>query len=410
MLTRRGLIVVTGGVVMAVTGRLLGILELFAVASALVAITAAAYLYVRVASYSISATRHLRPARVHAGGSSRVELTVGNSSGRRSPVLTLKDPFDGGRRWARFPLAPLAPGETARAAYRLPTADRGIFRLGPLEVALTDPFGLATRSRPAAGSTTLTVYPHIDPIAPMPRTTGPDPTGSATHPNALTLSGEEFYALREYQTGDDLRRVHWPSTARLDEIMIRQDELPWQGRAPILVDLRRQVHSGDTFEVLLSAAASIANSSWRSGSLVRLVSTAGFDSDFGSGQAHLDLIFEQLAAATPHSDNADFTAPLATLRRRSSGGALAVMTTSLTVPGDLQLAGRLRGRYGSVIQVIIEPGTADSAAGAAGRAPRATAIGPMIRASTSLGFAAEWNGSMMTSAGVRAGTSHGRRG
>src|SRR5262249_27237141 len=179
----------------------------------------AALFYVHLCPVVIDATRHVRPPRVHAGGSSRVELTLANRGPGRTPVVTLRDPFDGGRRWARFPLAPLDPGQEARAAYRLPTEELGIFQLGPLDVVLTDPFGLATRARRGAGSTALTVFPRVDPIAPVTNTNGPDPTGSAAHPRALTLSGEEFYAVREYQTGDDLRRVHWPSTARLDEIM-----------------------------------------------------------------------------------------------------------------------------------------------------------------------------------------------
>ncbi len=69
-------------------------------------------------------------------------------------------------------------------------------------------------------------------------TTGNDPLAGAEHPNALGRGGEDFYALRHYVVGDDLRRVHWPSTARHDELMVRQDELPWQGRATVLVDVR----------------------------------------------------------------------------------------------------------------------------------------------------------------------------
>src|SRR5437870_13921923 len=114
------------------------------------ALAAAVPALARFPPSSRRAFRHLHPPRVHAGGSSRVELTVGNGGRRRTPVLTLRDPFDGGRRWARFPLAPLRPGEEARAAYRLPTDDRGIYSLGPLEVVLTDPFGLASSGRQAA--------------------------------------------------------------------------------------------------------------------------------------------------------------------------------------------------------------------------------------------------------------------
>src|SRR5947208_3367232 len=83
----------------------------------------------------------------------------------------------------------------------------------------------------AAAATRLTVYPRVDAIAAVPQTLGHDPLAGADHPNAMGQVGEDFYALRPYQVGDDLRRVHWPSTARHGDLMIRQDEMPWQGRA-----------------------------------------------------------------------------------------------------------------------------------------------------------------------------------
>jgi uncharacterized protein (DUF58 family) len=410
VLTRRGAVVVAGGLGMAVAGRLLGITELFAFATAMLLLVAGAYVYVRFARYSLSATRQLRPPRVHAGGASRVELTLTNTGRRRSPVLTLRDPFDKGRRWARFPLAPLSPSESARAAYRLPTESRGIFSLGPLEVVITDPFGLAAAGRRAAGSTTLTVFPRVDPIAPIPGTTGPDPSGTSAQLNALTLSGEEFYALREYEVGDDLRRVHWPSTAKLDEIMIRQDELPWQGRATVLVDLRRQVHTTDTFEAALSAAASILNVAAKGNALVRLLTTDGYDSDFGWGHVHIDNIFERLAGAGPHATSADFTGALSLLRRGTGGGSLAVVTAAAAPAADLQAITRVRSRYGATVVVVI--GDDRSTEGGPARAGAIPGLGSVVRAGTDGSFAMAWNQAMTRSGAGRSArgrsVAHGR--
>jgi uncharacterized protein (DUF58 family) len=144
VITTRGWTVVGAAVLFALVARLLGIRELYGLAAAAGALVLAAMLYVRSSRFSLEAIRDLRPPRVHAGMGSRVELSVRNTSNRRSPVLSARDPFDGGRRWARFLLAPLAPGEVARAAYRLPTDDRGVFDLGPLDVQLSE----STRSRP----------------------------------------------------------------------------------------------------------------------------------------------------------------------------------------------------------------------------------------------------------------------
>ncbi len=116
-----------------------------------------------------------------------------------------------------------------------------MFDLGPLEVGLADPFGLVGRVVEAAPRTRLTVYPRIDPVAPPPSSHGDDPLAGADHPRALTGGGEDFYALRPYVRGDDLRKVHWPSTAKTDDLMIRQDEMPWQSRSTLLLDNRLSV-------------------------------------------------------------------------------------------------------------------------------------------------------------------------
>ncbi len=96
--------------------------------------------------------------------------------------------------------------------------------------------------------------------------------------------GDEFYGLREYRIGDDLRRVHWASTARTDQLMIRQPENLLQGRLTIAVDLRSTVHDAATLEAALSAAASLVMAGIRSRIHVRAATTSGIDSGFGIGR------------------------------------------------------------------------------------------------------------------------------
>ena len=70
--------------------------------------------------------------------------------------------------------------------------------------------------------------------------------------------GDEFLTLREYEVGDDLRRVHWRSTARTGELMIRQDEARWRSRAAVVLDVRPGAHDAASFEVAVEAAASVS--------------------------------------------------------------------------------------------------------------------------------------------------------
>lgn len=399
--TTRGWAVLGAAALLLVSARLFGIAELYATAAAMIVLVVAAAVYARMTSYDLTASRVVKPSRVHLGVPSRVDLTVRNVGRRRSPVLAVRDSFDGGRRWARFSLAPLTAQDSARAAYRLPTEERGIFPLGPLELVLTDPFGLATASSVVAGTTDLVVYPRIHRIRPLPDTQGPDPQGGTGHPTALSQVGEEFYALREYQTGDDLRRVHWPSTARLDELMIRQDDMPWQGRATVMVDIRRNVHTHESFELALEAAASIADAAHRKHSLMRLVTTDGYDTDFGSGLGHLDAVLERLAAARMRGDT-NLGPALGALRRSGGGGAVAVITTSRASNADLQSISSLRNRYGSVVLVLIEPSAIDLRANPA--PPRAVPrVGTIVRVTVDAPFAPAWDQAIAMATGSRRG-------
>jgi uncharacterized protein (DUF58 family) len=387
VLTRRGLMLLLGAGLLLMGGRLLGIVELYMLSGAAFALVLGAVAFVRLARFDLEATRELRPARVHAGGASRVELTVRNNGRRRSPVLSARDPFDGGRRWARFLVAPLAPDEAARAAYRLPTDRRGIYDLGPLQLQLEDPFGLAGRARPGAPATQLTVYPRVDTIPPLPMTRGNDPHAGADHPTALASAGEDFYALREYEMGDDLRRVHWKATARLDELMIRQDEMPWQGRVTVLVDLRRAVHTPASLELALSAAASVVSACWRHRSLVRLVATDGIDSGFAGGHAHVEAILEHLAGASAGRED-NLGAILASLRREGNGGALTVVTTAAAADTDLNRIARLRSRFGAVTVVLFERSALDPDGHDTARpVPGARSV---VRVTAARPFAAAW--------------------
>lgn len=405
MLTRRGWGVLAGAVALVVAGRLIGyrdvtsIKELYVLGAAGFALVGVTLWLVRTTPIRLVATRELHPAKVHAGSDSRVELAVVNRASRRTPVLLVRDPFDDGRRQARFLLSPLVPGEVARAAYRLPTNQRGVFSLGPLEVVHTDPFGLVAATTTVAARTQLTVYPRVDVVVPLPHTVGHDPYAGADHPNALGEMGEDFYALRPYEVGDDLRRVHWPSTARTGDLMIRQEEMPWQGRVTVVLDTRRRAHTPESLELAISAAASVLSASWRRRSLVRLVTSDGFDSGWAAGATHAEAVMEHLAAL--QSSKRDRMADvLAGLRRSGNGGAVVLITAGAS-GDDLDAAARLRSRFGSVHVVVFEPSSWDPAL--AGRPARAFAPpdgggagrrGGVIRVTADAPFAQRWNDAM----------------
>ncbi len=391
MLTRRGLtlLAVAGG--MAAGGGLFGVQELYPLSVAAGVLVLASVVWVRGRNWPIEATRRVRPQRVPAGGSARAELTVCNGGARRSPVVTLSDPFDDGSRWAGYLVAPLEPGERARAAYQLPTERRGVFPLGPLSAELTDPFGLARVRRVAAARDRLVVHPPIQMVRPPGRGAGTDRQHSSGSP-VLGVQGEEFFAIREYRSGDDLRHVHWASTARLDELMIRQEETAWRGRLTVAVDLRRDLYRGDAIETALSAAASVAAAGIRAQSQVRLVTTAGVDTGYGSSAAHERRLLDELAAAAPHHGGnlAGLLGPIEPGR----AGTVVAITSSAASDADLVAAARL-GPAGAATVVIVEGRPGAAGARPAGSRPAGAAHGGRVPATivTVAGresFAAAW--------------------
>jgi uncharacterized protein (DUF58 family) len=400
MLTRQGWLVVGGGVVILAVARLLGISELYVFGACALGLVVFAAAYVGVKRLELEVDRTVHPARVHAGNVSRVDVRIRNLRSTDTPVLRLLDPVSG-TSGAELLVPPLDRGAAAVASYRLPTDRRGILEVGPLGVVVTDPFGLTEATIEAAHRVEVTVFPTVVDILPVPFTAGQDPMAGTLRPHALGRIGEDFYALRPYVVGDDLRRIHWPSTARHDELLVRQQEQPWQGRTTVLLDVRRATYDAAAFETAVSAAASVITANGARRDLVRLVTTDGTDSGFGVGHTHLEAVLEHLAVVQPTS-TASLRTMIEVLHKSGGGGALVVILAQATSE-EMAGIGRLRRRFGSAAIVQSDP------AGAGTRPGASTAV-PVVVADTLAAFATNWDRVVATQRGGRplAGTVGGR--
>ncbi len=389
MLTRQGWLCLWGGITVLVLARLLGIGELYVFGAVALGLVAVAALYVRLSRLDLQVDRVVHPARVHAGQVSRVEVRIRNLRHKDTPVLRLRDPVSG-TAGAELLVSPLDQGAASVATYRLPTDRRGIVRVGPLQVVIADPFGLAQASTTAAPRVEVTVFPHVDDVRPVPFTTGNDPLAGVLHPHALGRVGDDFYALRPYVVGDDLRRIHWPSTARHDELLVRQQEQPWQGRTTVLLDVRRAGHDPASLEAAVSAAASIVTANSARRDLVRLATTDGADSGFGSGGAHVQALLEHLAVVES-TGSASLRAMLDMVQRDGQGAL--VLIVGQTAGDELAATARLRQRFGLVSVVRVDT---TASRGAQIEPPASTAS--VIRVTADAPFAAVWNRAMAASA------------
>jgi uncharacterized protein (DUF58 family) len=324
MLTKAGVVGTGASVTVFALGRLLGLPELFVVGAAGLLVIALASIYVAIRRLHLEVRRQLTPSRVHAGNPCRVDLHLVNRGRTSSPVLRLRDDVSG-TQGVELLIAPMRPGEGTHAVYRLPTDRRGIINVGPMRLTVTDPFGLAQITTTGDREVALIVYPRIDDLRAVRRSSGSDVERHQLLQHQVAPLGDEFYALRQYNVGDDLRRVHWPSSARQDDLMVRQDEIPWHGHLTVLLDTRQGADPA-VFEEAVSAAASIAAASIARGDQVRLVTTAGQETPFAAGPYHLDRMLEILALVQPGTQLS--TGALERLMSLDSGGAIAGVTAS----------------------------------------------------------------------------------
>jgi uncharacterized protein (DUF58 family) len=339
MLTDRGWAALGASLALFVLWVGLGEPELLSISSLLAVGTTAAFVFVRRSGPSVAVTRRLSPNLVHEGEQTVVEASLTNAGIRGVWNLAAEDEV-AGLGSARFAAARLAPDETATATYQILCKPRGIYDVGPLRISVTDPLRLADRSQLVGQADRLIVYPAVEQLSGLPVLRGLDPSMYASQPEFSHRGGEDFYTLREYQTGDDLRRVHWPSTAKRDELMIRQLETPWQSRALVFFDARGSSYdSVEAFEKAVSGAASV----------IRHLLSSGFDADLWTGGAPISSAepgayaksMEALAGVQP-TDGLDLRAAALRLRQGGRGGALVLVTG---VPdGELLAVGQLLTR------------------------------------------------------------------
>ncbi|MGZ4625287.1 MAG: DUF58 domain-containing protein [Kineosporiaceae bacterium] len=212
--------------------------------------------------YRLALKRTIAPARVVAGTTARVSLELENLTRVPTRVLLAEDrvPYALGPS-PRFVIARLPGRRRAAVTYSLRSEIRGRYALGPLRLRLTDAFGMCEVTRSFTGTDRLVVVPKVFPLGGVQGSGQWAGTGDSLTRNAAA-AGEDDVAIREYRYGDDLRRVHWRSTAHRGELMVRRDEQPRQMRATVILDTRAVGHRGDgpasSFEWAVSAAASVA--------------------------------------------------------------------------------------------------------------------------------------------------------
>jgi uncharacterized protein (DUF58 family) len=301
-LTTRGASFLAAGIAAALTGYLLGERALLCVGVALIALPLLAATAARRGQYRLSVSRVIKPPRVPAGHTATVTLRVENISRASTGLLLAEDavPYALGAR-PRYVLDKIERKGTRELSYPLRSDLRGKFEIGPLSLRVADSFGLVEISRSLSGRTTFVVTPRVVPLARtvISRAWGGEGEG---HARLASMAGEDDVIPREYRDGDERRRVHWRSTARYGELMVRREEQRWRNRATVLLDSRSMSHAGSgtgsSFETAVSAAASVGVHVAQEGLTCQYIS----DTDIiRAGPFLQDRLLDALAVIRPSS-------------------------------------------------------------------------------------------------------------
>lgn len=360
-LTTRGRAFVAAGAAAALCSVVLGQKDLLRVAILVLALPVVSALVVARTRYRVASQRRVDPMRVSAGAPGRVRLRIENISRLPTGLLLLEDdvPYMLGSR-PRFVVDRVEPRGVREVSYPIRSDVRGVFTIGPLTVRLSDPFGLCELPRSFTARARFIVTPAVYAL-PSVRLGGEWSGSGDSRSRAIAAAGEDDVACREYRHGDDLRRVHWRSTARQGQIMVRREEQPWQSRATVLLDTRAAAHIGDgpgsSFEWAISATASAAVHLLRRGYAVRLVTDTGAVIGGGAeGNVTVGdvegMILDALAIVTA-SKNVSLREAAPGLRRGGGEGLLVAVLGSLDASEVTALA-RLRHGTSTAIGILLD--------------------------------------------------------
>lgn len=202
-----------------------------------------------------TAELELRPTRI-AEGATPPRATLHVRAGA-TPMLFPKLTVPVGRHEVSVRSPFLAPFAHHTDTFPLPAMPRGVHTVGPVSYDKSDPVGLMTRRFATGPSLELFVAPRVTDLTMFAGGLTNDLDGATSQ--QLSMSDLAFHALREYVPGDDLRHVHWRSSAKAGELLVRQYHETRRGHVTILADASTASYRRlRDFELAVSIAASIA--------------------------------------------------------------------------------------------------------------------------------------------------------
>lgn len=267
VVTTTGWLVLVAAVAFGAAGLVLSWSELLAVAfTAIGALVVALVSVLGRTSFRVDVT--LSPTRVVVGQRAIGQVAITNVGSRRTSATRLELPV--GEGLAVFAIPGLAPEGSTEELFAVPTHRRAVIDAGPAVTVRGDQLGLFRRTVRWTEPIELFVHPVTTRLQPSAAGLVRDLEGQTTQ--KITNSDIAFHALREYVVGDDVRHVHWRSSARTGQLMVRQFEETRRSQLTILhTSDERYFTSPEEFELAVSVTASVATQVIREATAIDVV-------------------------------------------------------------------------------------------------------------------------------------------
>jgi uncharacterized protein (DUF58 family) len=185
--------------------------------------------------------------------------------------LEVSDTVDG--RLVGVPLPDSSKAGTVSVPYAIPTPRRGLVEVGPVRLRRVGIAGLAEHTSSVGGVDQVRVLPRRIPLSGLPSGTRRTASGADV---AMELGGTDLVGLHEYAVGDDLRRLHWATSARTGTLMVRDDVDPAEPHVRVVLDDRAASYaSPEEFEEAVELAAGLCVLAEDRGHPVRFLAMSG---------------------------------------------------------------------------------------------------------------------------------------
>ncbi len=270
-----------------------------------------------VGRLNLEAAIEVSPARVVAGERAAGELTVTNR--RRRSVFGLRLELPVGKAVAPFDISRLKGNDSTDELFVVPTERRAVIPCGPLTSVQGDPLGLVRRTQLWTDVQEIFVHPKTVALSTMSAGLLRDLEGQTT--NALTSNDIAFHTLREYTRGDDLRHVHWKTSARIGNLMVRQYNDTRRSHVAVLLSVNPDDYrDDDELELSISCGASVALQALRDGQTVSVV--AGGHEIYATNPVKM---LDQFSAIEPTAGEGGLASALQLGRRIAPEASVAVI-------------------------------------------------------------------------------------